>query len=291
MNSQLNGSTKTLGLIGWPVEHSQSPAMHTAAARAAGLNIVYIPLPVHPNAVGAAVRGLPALGFAGANVTVPHKQAVIPYIDQLDPVAHALGAVNTIVIEQTFDGYRPILRGFNTDAPGFTADLKGFGVEVSRRPCLVLGAGGSARAAVYALAQAGAQVHVIARRLEQRLGVVEQLTAHIPRGVLQDHDFSRIPDLVERFPDAVIVNTTPLGMAPETQRSIWHEEWPFPPRGFVYDLIYTPAETRLMRQASAAGVPAVNGLGMLLHQGAEAFYLWTGVRPDLEVMRNAAEKK
>ncbi|MDJ0757045.1 MAG: shikimate dehydrogenase, partial [Ardenticatenaceae bacterium] len=286
---KLSGKTRLLGLMGWPVSHSKSPRMQTAAAEAAGLDYIYVALPVHPQAVGEAVRGLPALGFCGVNVTVPHKQAVVRFLDEVDPAAAALGAVNTIVItsKEGHEGFRPYLKGYNTDARGFLKDLSGHGVEVDGRHCLVLGGGGSGRAVVYALATSGAVVHLLTRRPEQGDEVANQLAEHIPADSLHLHGLNDAPALARHYRSAIVVNTTPLGMTPNTEESVWQDEWPFPEEGFVYDLVYNPAVTRLMRQAQAAGLEAANGLGMLVHQGAEAFYLWTGVRPDLDIMRKA----
>lgn len=285
----LSEKTKLLGLLGWPVSHSKSPKMQTAAARAAGLDYVYVALPVHPLAVREAVRGLPALGFCGVNVTVPHKQAVVPFLDEVDPAAAALGAVNTIVItsEDGGEDFRPFLKGYNTDTRGFFKDLSGYGIEADGRHCLVLGGGGSGRAVVYALATNGAIVHLLTRRAEQGDEVAHQLAEHIPADSLHLHSVDEAPALARRYRSAIVVNTTPLGMTPNIDRSVWQDDWPFPEEGFVYDLVYNPAMTRLMRQAQAAGLKAVNGMGMLVHQGAEAFYLWTGVRPDLKIMHEA----
>ncbi|MGB4872323.1 MAG: hypothetical protein WBP47_19875, partial [Candidatus Promineifilaceae bacterium] len=174
----ISGKTQLLGLLGWPVAHSFSPAMHNAAAAALGLDVVYVPLPVRPEDVGTAVSALPALGFLGANVTVPHKQAVIPFLDELEPGAKAIGAVNTIVVGRSTANSEPptpntlhsprsnppSLHGHNTDWTGFLADLADLGVAVNGRDCLILGAGGSARAVAYALAAAGGRVQVLARR-------------------------------------------------------------------------------------------------------------------------------
>ncbi|MEM7799753.1 MAG: shikimate dehydrogenase [Chloroflexota bacterium] len=281
------GKTSLLGLLGWPVSHSKSPAMHSAAARAAGLDYLYVPLSVHPAAVGDALRGLPALGMRGVNVTVPHKQAVIPFLDEIDPAAAALGSVNTIVITQSSDNYAPHLKGYSTDGTGFLTDLEGYGVTVSERACIVVGGGGSARAVIFSLIMAGATVYLATRRAEQGQEVVEQLGPHLPPGRLITQRMADIPALTQAHSEAVVVHTTPVGMTPKVEHSVWNDSWSWPKNGFLYDLVYTPAETKIMQQAKAAGLPAVNGLGMLLHQGAAAFTLWTGLEPDIKVMREA----
>jgi len=287
---EITGKTQLIGLIGWPVSHSFSPAMHNAAAAAAGLDWLYVPLPVHPDDIGAAVGGLPALGFRGVNITVPHKQAVIPYLDEIDPGAKGIGAVNTILINKS---HPPVVRliGYNTDWSGFLADLEVLDVPVAGRDCLVLGAGGSARAVAYALASAGGRVQVLARRVAQARQLVADLGKELPanRHVLTGRPLSELAAAVRRMVAPLIVNTTPLGMTPAVDASPWPDGLPFPPGAFVYDLVYNPRRTRLMQQAEAAGCRAANGLGMLVHQGALAFQLWTGVMPDTAVMRQAIE--
>lgn len=284
----IKGTTRVLGLLGWPVVHSLSPAMHNAAARALGLDLVYVPLPVAPGTVGEAVRGLAALGFMGANVTVPHKRAVIAFLDELDGTAQAIGAVNTIhvVPEGT-----PGLRGANTDGAGLIADLREHGVAIENRDCVILGAGGAARAAAFVLAQHGAHVRVLARRQEQAAEVVTALEPHLAREPAIAHRWDELAALMGRVQTPLIVNATPLGMQPKVGASPWPIDLSFPPGSFVYDMVYKPRETKLLRQARVAGCGVANGLGMLLHQGALAFELWTGLRPDVAVMKQALEKE
>lgn len=283
----ITGKTQLLGLIGWPVEHSFSPRMHNAAAADLGLDFVYVALPVHPELVTEAVRGLAALGFRGVNVTVPHKQAVIPLLDKVDTAVQAIGAVNTITIDRQETG-KTILTGYNTDWSGFLTDVQSHQVAIQDQDCLVLGAGGSARAIAYALAVSGGRVHLFARHLEQAQQLVADLAPYTPQGQLLAHHWS---DLAEacRSSSAVslIVNTTPLGMSPNVETTPWPENLPFPAAAFVYDLVYNPTETTLVQQAREAGCRATTGLGMLLHQGAQAFQLWTGQDPDPNVMANA----
>ena len=273
-----------VGIIGWPVAHSKSPGMHHAAAAALDLDLTYVTLPVRASDLATAVKGLPALGFRGVNVTVPHKEGVIPLLDEVDPAARAIGAVNTIVVG-TSPSPTGQLQGYNTDWAGFLADLVDLGLDVAGRHCFVLGAGGSARAVVYGLARAGSRVQIFARRPEQARKVVVDLAPLFPAVRLQAHEWSELSARVAQSPaGSLIVNTTPLGMLPNTGESPWPPNLDFPPQAFVYDLVYNPAETRLIHQAQAAGCRTANGLGMLLHQGAEAFRLWTGLDPDLKIM-------
>jgi shikimate dehydrogenase len=278
----INGKTQLVGLIGWPVSHTFSPAMHNAALQALRLNWIYIPLPVPPKQVGAALAGLPALGFRGVNVTVPHKQSVMPLLEEISPAATAIGAVNTIYVNQE-DGR---LTGYNTDWRGFLADLQALNLTVNGRDCLVLGAGGSARGIIYALNQVGARVILLARRIKQ----VQELATDLGEGSVQGaHSLAKLDEVASKLDKPLIINTTPLGMSPAVEGSPWPEKVPFPPGAFVYDLVYNPRQTQLMRQALANGCPTSNGLGMLLRQGAASLALWSGLQPDLAVMESALE--
>ncbi len=283
----INGKTQLIGLLGWPVSHSFSPAMHNAAAQAANLNWVYMALPVRPDLVETAVQGLPALGFRGVNVTIPHKQAVMPVLNKIEDGAKAIGAVNTIKIELE-EGKAPFLSGFNTDWAGFLADLEQLNVQVKGRDCLVLGAGGSARAIVYGLAKAGAKrIFILSRREEQTQALIDSIASFVPENILLSAPLQQLSEVSQSCQAPLIVNTTPLGMSPNVESSIWPDNIPFPADSFVYDLVYNPQQTRLMTQAESAGCQVANGLGMLIWQGAIAFEIWTGVTPDVEVMRRA----
>ena len=278
----LTAKTQLTGLLGWPVGHSVSPAMHNAAAAALGLDWAYVPLPVRPEALPLALGGLAALGFRGVNVTVPHKAAVLSYLDAVYPVAQLIGAVNTIVVG---DGR---LTGFNTDWSGFLADLDDHGLALGGRECVVLGAGGSARAVVYALASVGARVTVLARRPEQAAQLVAELGTALPGATLTTGALAAAAEVVGGIYHPILVNTTPLGMAgANAEQSPWPAGAPLPADAFVYDLVYNPPLTPLLRQAQAAGCRVANGLGMLVNQAAEAFELWTNHKPDREVMRRA----
>ena len=284
----INGATKLVGLIGWPVEHSLSPAMHNAAFASLGLNWVYVPLPVPPGTVEAAVKGLAALGFQGANVTVPHKQAVMPYLDELTEAAKIIGAVNTIVVGGAEVYSRTSLRGDNTDAEGFIRALREGGFEPQGSSIAVLGAGGAARAVVYALLASGAtEVRVLNRTCERAVALVEDFGRLFPQAELVPLPLN--PQALAEAADAssLLVNATSVGMWPHIEDSPWPEDLPLPSHLTVFDLVYNPERTKLLRQAEAAGARTIGGLGMLLHQGARAFELWTGQKPPLEVMRKA----
>lgn len=273
----------SLGLIGWPLDHSFSPALHAAALRVAGLPGSFHLFPVpRGEAGGREVERLLAQmrrgEIQGLNVTIPHKRTVIGMLDALTPAARAVGAVNTIAVE----GGR--LLGDNTDAPGFLADLqRSFAPQPES--AIVLGAGGSARAVVFALAGRGWQVHVAARRREPAQRLADDLRwvgGRILAGPLS------VAGLAEIAPSCgLIVNCTPVGMAPRIAATPWPKEVPLPRQAAVYDLVYNPQETALVRDARARGLPAVTGIGMLIEQAALAFERWTGRPASREAMRAA----
>ena len=279
MPLSINGQAKLVGLIGYPVEHSLSPVMHNSAFAALNLSWCYVPLPVRPERLGEAVAGLRALSLVGANVTVPHKEAVMPHLDHVAPEAQAIGAVNTIVVREGK------LIGYNTDWQGFLTALSESGFDPQGKQAVVVGAGGAARAVVYALAQAGAQVTVLNRTLARAQALVQDFSPLFPSLPLTPQI------LEERTAKAyLLVNTTPVGMWPEVDKSIWPENLAFPGHLTVFDLVYNPRQTKLLRQARAVGAKAVGGLGMLVHQGAVAFELWTGEKAPVETMYEAANK-
>lgn len=266
----------TLGLTGYPLAHSLSPRIHAAALAACGLEGTYSLFPIPPERPEALAELLGRVRqgeIHGLNVTIPHKQAVLPLLDDLTETARAIGAVNTIFLRAGR------LIGENTDAPGFFSDLVRFLRQAGRDlppAALVLGAGGSARAVVYALCRAGVRVTLLARRLEQ----AQQLAAAFPPCTVHAAAFSQLASLaVSSSAPLLLVNTTPLGMSPHVETSPWPEDLPLPAGALVYDLVYNPRQTRLARQARAAGLPAETGLGMLIAQAALAFQTWTGCQP------------
>ncbi len=265
--------TRVVGVIGDPVTHSLSPAIHNAAFAACGLDWVYVALPVPRGRGGAAVAAARDLGLAGLNVTMPHKADVAAACDELTPDAAALASVNTVVIGP---GGRAL--GASTDGEGFLAALAGDGIEVAGRPVLVLGAGGAARAVVLALGRAGAAVTVAARRPE-----AAETAAGLAPGAkaMVVGDVAGLGGAYE-----VVVNATPVGMAGEAPPL---DTSRLGPGQAVVDLVYHPAETPLLAAARAQGARTQNGLPMLVHQAALAFALWTGVDAPLAVMREAAE--
>ena len=281
----ITGHTRLVGIIGWPVEHSLSPPMHNAAFVARGMDWVYVPLPVPPERIREAVLGLRALGFRGANVTVPHKQAVIPFLDHLTPEAHAIGAVNTIVVEENRH-----IWGTNTDAQGFLNDLMAHGVEVEETSVLVLGAGGAARAVVYALARAGAHVTIANRTLGRAVELARQIHTALPRASFRVVELSAERLAQEADAHTLLVNATSVGMWPDVDACPWPAGVGFGSIRVVYDLVYRPRVTRLLREAAAWGCQTIGGLGMLVRQGAESWRLWTGQIPPVDVMEAAVSR-
>jgi shikimate dehydrogenase len=269
--SALNTQHSTVGLIGWPVEHSRSPAMHNAAFEALGLDWRYILLPTPPDQIETVVGRIRSGELQGANVTIPHKQAVMPFLDEIDPAAQTVGAVNTIVKQAGR------LIGFNTDTIGFKRALLETGIETKDQLCAVLGAGGSARAVVYMLRELDAHITVYARDIEKARAAHTNCR---PLSALNEIDPAT----------KLIVNTTPVGLSPNIDASPWLDGAAFPANALIFDLLNNPATTRFMKQAQQAGRRAVNGWNMLVYQGAAAFEKWTGIEPPVDVMKQALEQ-
>ncbi len=259
---------RVFGIIGYPVGHSLSPAMHNAALRALGLEGVYGAFEVHPEDLPAAVAGIRALGIGVVSVTVPHKETILPYLDELDPVAREIGAVNTVL---NLGGR---LKGTNTDWLGVRRSLEEAGVELRGRKAVVIGAGGAARAVVYALRRMGAEVAIYNRTPEKARRLARELGG---RGYPLEE--------VSEASGELIVQTTSVGL----------ESWesPVPEEVFsrfrvAMDIVYRPLRTRFLSQAEAAGCRIIDGLRMLVHQGAEQFRLFTGREAPVEIMYQAA---
>jgi shikimate dehydrogenase len=277
----VKGTTNLVGIIGDPVGHSLSPLMHNSAFGSLGLDWLYVPLPVKQEYIEPALKGLHALGFRGANVTVPHKERVIPFLDELSEHASRIRAVNTIQV--TPDGR---LIGENTDWSGFLNHLKDLGFDPAGSEALILGSGGSARAVGYALARSHAKVTLCSRNTRAAENLASDIGNFFPT-----HAPATRPTQWLTKPDVeihLIVNTTPLGMSPDTGSSPWPEGVDFPGCKLVYDLVYNPPVTRLMEQARSKGIEAANGLEMLVYQAALAFEIWTGASAPVEIMKQAA---
>ncbi len=279
---EISGRSQLVGVMGWPVEHSLSPPMHNAAFNALGLQYVYVPFAVEPVHLKSAVQALPALGMRGVNLTIPHKEAALVLVDELDSSAALAGAVNTIV---HVDGR---LKGFNTDGIGFVLPLAAEGFDFTGNRGVILGAGGAARSAAFSLVARGMHITIVNRTLERARALAEAVNQWSSNSsvdyVVLNSDDSLRQTIRE---SALLVNTTRVGMHPyETEPPPITAE--FLHRGlFVYDLIYNPQETQLLRIAREMGCRTLNGVRMLVHQGAAAFELWTGHKPDTSVMETA----
>ena len=270
----IDGTTQLYGIIGNPVRHSLSPVMHNAAFAALAMNGVYVPMPVRDPA--AAVAGLGALGFTGVSVTVPHKETVMELLDEIDPVARRIGAVNTILFRTHPGSGRLVSRGFNTDWLGSNLALAEH-LDLPGSRFLILGAGGAAKAVGFGLREAGAEVIITNRSRERGRELARWLGCTFVSG----------DELAAVSADG-LVNTTSVGMEPDI------EALPIDPDllehfRIVMDIVYAPLETALLRHAAAAGCRTIDGLSMLLNQGAVQFKIWTGVQPPLDVMRKALQ--
>jgi shikimate dehydrogenase len=272
-------------ILGFPIGHSRSPAMHNRAFEKLGIAAHYVPFAVAPESLPDAVRGVRALGIRGFNVTVPHKIAIMPWLDEIDAVARDVGAVNTVVRE---GGH---LRGTNTDAEGLTRALREVGASLAGARATVLGAGGAARASVVGLARAGvAKIHVAARQPERADALVSDLRASLQNVTLDASDLG-ITSLGSAFAQTdllVQATSATLDGTPAAER--FTNGLPLdllPPSALVTDLVYKPLKTSLLRAAEARGLTTLDGLGMLLHQGALAFELWTGQSAPIDSMRAA----
>ncbi len=269
-----DAETQLVGVLGYPVRHSLSPVMHNAAFRHLGLNWVYLAFEVSPESLPDALRGMRALGIRGLNLTIPHKEAAVALVDALTPAAQAIGAVNTLY------WHEGQLMGDNTDAEGFLHALQAAGWQPSGQ-ALMLGAGGSARAALYALKKAGCRV-VIANRTLVRAQQLQRAFGAEQVLPLESQALRPLMPAVQ-----LVVNCTSLGMEPDSEAmppvpldALQSEAW-------VCDLVYRPVQTRLLQTAQQLGLRTVDGLGMLVHQGALAFERWTGQPAPVEVMEKA----
>lgn len=262
----LTGSARIAGIIGWPVAHSRSPRLHGFWLERHAIDGAYIPLPIRPDDFATAVRGLAAAGFAGANVTIPHKLAAFAVCDSTDDAARRAGAVNTLVFA---DGR---ITGSNTDGWGFLANLRAHGVDPAAGPALLLGAGGGARAIAAALQAEGVTVTVANRTHAHAEGLARDLPG------LHVIDWNRRSDVVADH--ALVVNATSLGMAHHPPLAL---DLSRAARSTaVCDIVYVPLETPLLADARTRGLRAVEGLGMLLHQAVPGFRAWFGVQPEVD---------
>ncbi len=283
-NRSVTGKTRLCGIIGDPVEHTMSPLMHNAAFEKMRLHFWYVPFRVKREELEHAVAGMRALNIRGLNVTIPHKVAIIPLLDEVDPLAERIGAVNTVVNDNG------VLRGYNTDATGFRQALLEKSVEPGEKKVVVLGAGGASRAVSFVLAEGGAHLVILNRRLE--LDWAEELADRLTHTfgdevkALELTEGNRARALAEAD---ILVNTTSVGMSPNIKETPVTSDQ-LKSSLVVFDVVYNPVKTRLLREAEQIGAQTISGLEMLVWQGALAFELWTGVKAPVELMREEVIK-
>jgi shikimate dehydrogenase len=276
----ITGKTRVCGVIGDPIEHTLSPIMHNAAFNHLKLDYAFLAFKVKPAEVENAVNGMRALNILGLNVTMPHKKEVINYLDKIDQTAKFLNAVNTI------HNKNGKLLGFNTDGIGALKALKENGVNPHGKRVLLLGSGGAARAIAYALVQEADELVVLNRTVEQAKELASLLERTFNKKVVGD---SLSPKVIQDnlWDSDILVNATSVGMKPNANQSPVAPEW-LKPDLAVMDIVYNPIETKLDKDAKAAGAKVISGVEMLIYQGAASFEIWTGHSAPVEVMRKAA---
>ena len=282
MSGKVLGTTKILGVIGFPVSHSLSPIMHNAAIAAMGMDYVYVPFPIPVEDLPTAIAGIKAVqSVQGFNLTIPHKIEIMPLLDEILPIAKAVGAVNTV--KRIGDRWV----GTNTDVAGFLEPLKQLNCDWKQRPAVILGNGGAAKAVVAACLELGCPViHVVGRDPKKMKKFHGTMTSQLHDYNLRVHPWTSLPHLLEVA--GIVVNATPIGMANDPNTPIAEAEMSLlPNHAIAYDLIYTPRPTKFLQIAAARGLKVVDGLEMLIHQGAIGLEFWLDQPVPIEIMRQA----
>jgi len=279
----ISGKTRVCGVIGDPIEHTLSPTIHNAAFNHLKLDFVFLAFRVKAADLENAVRGMRGLGIHGLNVTMPHKSTVISFLDEVDPTVKFLGSANTILNK---DGK---LSGFNTDGVGALKALRENGAELSGKKVLLLGAGGAAKAIAFALAKEVGELVVLNRAVEKATELAEALGRMFNKKIVGG---ALSPDVIAKnLRDSdILINATSGGMKPNLSQSLVAPQW-LKPNLTVMDIVYNPVETKLAKDAKAAGAKMISGVEMLVYQGAASFEIWTGRSAPVEVMRRAALNK
>ena len=279
---KMKSTTKIVGLIGYPIDHTLSPAMHNAAFRHMKLDYNYVPMPVKPGDIKRAVKSIVPLNITGVNVTVTYKEAVIKHLDKVQSDARLIGAVNTI------HNLKGKLLGYNTDAAGFIASLTGEGrIKPKGRKVLLIGAGGVGRAIGIKLAIEGvSSIHITDIDSKKAATLVKHIKKTVPRANVFTVPEGKLQDVIKS--SGLLVNATTVGMRRGDQ-CVVKPDW-LHKKLFVYDVVYN-LETKLLKEAKKRGLKTLGGLGMLVHQGALAFEIWTGKKAPVEVMRKAIIKQ
>jgi shikimate dehydrogenase len=294
----INAATRCCAVYGFPIRHSASPAMHNAAFAALGLNWRYLAFEVHPDNLRAAIAGAKAMQFSGLNLTVPHKLLAMQIVDELDVSAKTWGAVNTVRFEARDTGgqWQPLhhfsepisgavrSQGFNTDSDGVALSLReDLALELGGAKVLLIGTGGAGQVAALRLAVENVSELFL-------IDFVSTKAEAVAQEIRKRHPRVKVAVGFPKGPVDLLLNATPLGLKPGDPSPLDEKQFSLRQTHAVYDMIYNPPETALLKAAKAAGCRTVNGLGMLLHQGAKAFEIWTGQPAPLDVMRRALEK-
>lgn len=279
---QINGKTKTCGLIGCPVEHTLSPIIHNTLAQRMGQNLVYVPFHVEKENVEAAVKGAAALSIAGLNITVPHKSAVIPFLKEIDPLAEKIGAVNTLVPVE--GGYK----GYNTDMTGLQRAMETEGITIEGRETILLGAGGASRAVAFMLVFKGAKkVYLLNRSLDKAQAVADEVNKAMECEKVIAMPINAYGELPKK--KYLCIQGTSVGLYPDSNAAVIEDKAFYELVDVAVDLIYKPAKTQFMKLCEEAGAKAYNGLKMLLYQGIIAYELWNDVHVEEELSREIYE--
>ncbi|HBE19741.1 MAG TPA: shikimate dehydrogenase [Cyanobacteria bacterium UBA11149] len=282
---KITGKTKLLGVIGDPIEHSLSPVMHNAAIAKLNLDYIYLPFPIKAQDLQNAIAGFAAIGLQGFSITIPHKQAIIPFLSEISDIAQSVGAVNTVWRTET--GWS----GTNTDVAGFIAPLKAYNWDWSQTTAVILGNGGASRAVVVGCYQLGCKsIHIVGRSWE-KLQQFQESWLNSPLPITTNiHPDSELPELISQAD--LLVNTTPVGMYPHIAESPVNLDimTRLKETAIVYDLIYTPKPTQFLKYATKQGATGIDGLEMLVQQGAAALEIWLQQTPPADIMRQSLQE-
>ena len=282
---KVSGRTKVCAVIGDPVEHSLSPCFQNAAFQHLKLDFIYVAFTVKAEDLGDAISGVRSLGIYGLNVTMPHKISVIKYLDELDERADRIKSVNTIL------NRNGKLIGYTTDGIGVLNALKYNGIDPKGKKVVILGAGGAARSASYALSEVAGELVILNRTIERARNLASKVRKLIGSHVNVKWDGLTEESLRREIREAdILINATPVGMSPNVNGTLVEKRLLHPDM-VVFDMIYHPLKTRLLREAEEVGAKTINGLSMLIHQGAASFEIWTGVEAPVDVMMKAAEEE
>ena len=277
----VSGKTKVYGVIGDPIEHSLSPIIQNAAFEASKLDCTFLGFNVKPNGVENALNGMRSLGILGLNVTMPHKRAVMAFLDEIDQTGTLLNAVNTI---QNKNGK---LLGFNTDGIGALNALRNNGVDPKGKKIVLFGAGGAARAIAFALAEKAEELSILNRTMEPAVELANSLKQAFSNSKIIVYKFSELALKANAAAADLLINATSVGMHPDADQTLVEQQW-LKSNSTIMDIVYNPIETKLSKNAKAAGAKVISGVEMLIGQGAASFEIWTGHQAPIPVMKKAA---